>query len=653
LIDTYLTRLLEMYPAAFFLPRLHLNTPGWWKDAHPEELIQYGLPTRDEHYDVVRKGELPQTEGGFYYRANAELREASFASKVWRNDTANMLNAFLAHMEESPLVSRVIGYHPTTGRTSEWNYFGEGFLPDYSEPMRKAVGSIPDAASRMRTTYGLLRDPAKESNVIQFYAKYHSEIADTVLTMARTVKKATHRRILCGVYYGYVTEQPRIQEGGYQAAQKVLDSPDIDYIASPYSYQPGNAIDERGNRVTMVDGAGNRLGHARGVGGDGAYRVPVESLRRRGKLFVVELDPSTYRDAAAYKVIGGHGGQGSDTLEGSLKILQRDMGGVFAAGVGGWLVDFGPLNKAPDGWYSGEDIISEIRRLHSLGKHRPELNIQSAAEICAVYDLRSFAATVHWQAGRPWKNYGIKSTDYFNHWFLATQGRAFHRIGAPVDGLYRFDLEPSDAKRYRLIMIVNAFHLTREESERIRGLLRGSGATVLWYYAPGFVGSARLNLRQMEQLTGFQFSVLEEPGPMMIRSEHAEDNDLAFGVDENHYPRFVVRSSDVESLGEWVDGVGVAFARREYEGYNSVYVGSAPVPVQLLRRLAQEGGVRLWSTRNDIVCATHDAAMIVATEQGPRTLTLPRPMVPVRGGEARLQHALELEYGEVRVFVVS
>jgi hypothetical protein len=379
----------------------------------------------------------------------------------------------------------------------------------------------------------------------------------------------------------------------------------------------------------------------------------VESLRRRGKLFISEMDPSTYVDAAAYAVIGGHGGMGSDTLEGSLRILQRDLGAVFANGVGGWLLDFGPLNKAPQGWYSGKTLVDEIRRLVKLGERRVSQEIGSEAEICVVQDLDSVHATAHWMDGRPWANYGIKSTDYVNHWFVNTQARALLRLGAPVDFLYRFDLSEPDARRYRLILVVNAFLLLPEEADRIRDLLRGSGCLVIWYYAPGFITPDRLDLEQMEGLTGFHFSILEEPGPMMIRTDAGEKEfPPAFGVDEKHYPRFTVLDAGVEVLGEWSDGSGVGFALREYEGHTSVYVGTAPVPSGVIRTLAHRAGVRLWSSKQDIVYATHDAAMLVATEPGSRTFTLPRPMTASGGGPATEKHQLDLQYGDVRIFHV-
>ncbi len=284
------------------------------------------------------------------------------------------------------------------------------------------------------------------------------------------------------------------------------------------------------------------------------------------------------------------------------------------------------------------------------------MNLHSVGEFCAVYDQQSYTATAHWMAGQPWTNYGIKSTDYVNHWFLNTQARALYRVGAPMDSLFRFDFTRADARKYRLLLFVNTFLLTAEETAQLRSKLRDSGTTVVWYYAPGFIAPDRLNLAQMEQLTGFTYDVLETPGPMMIHGRmkgSGAEVDMSFGVNESHYPRFAVREKGVESLGEWSDGVGTAFAVKSYEGYTSVYVGTAPLPVQILRLLAERAGVRMWSSMNDIIYATEDAVMIVATQKGARTLTLPKPMSSMDGGSPSRVHRLQMETGDVGIFLTE
>ncbi len=647
-------RLLDRHPDAYIFPRLHLHTPVWWTDTHPDELIVYGLPTPSERYDQVKRGVLKTIDGGHYMRSGSELREASFASELWREDTASMIQALIRFVEARPLRSRIIGYFLMSGFTGEWNTFGGDFLPDYSAPMQKLAGPIPHPRHRMMTGYGLLRDPEREADVIDFYRRYHRVGPETVVYLAQKTKEAMERPLICGTFFAYIMETPRIQESGYLASQIVLDSPNIDLIAGPYSYQNTNDENREKWENDMIDGAGNWLGRARGVGGDAAIRLMKESLRRRGKLFALELDPSTHLDVPdGWRDIGG---SGSNTKEGSIKICKRDIGKIHAEGIGGWIYDFGPLHGAESGWFADADIIDTMKSVLHVIDNRGELDLSPVSDIALLSDMESFFATRHWLADNPWQDQGIRDVDVFNHWFLDSQNRSLQRIGAPVDYLYRFDFTRDDASRYRLILVPNAFLMKREEVDELHEHLAGSGATVVWYYAPGLLSPDSIDFDQMSRLTGFHFQELLKPGTMMIRADAYElpaDLPDLFGIKSPKYyhPRFAVTDRDVEILGAWEDDASsVAFARRDMDGWSSIYLGAPPLPAEWLRFLATEAGATLWSDRPDIVNATRSTAMIVACSDGPRELRLPEPMAPTEGGPAQKTHRLDLSFGDVRLF---
>ena len=180
---------------------------------------------------------------------------------------------------------------------------------------------------------------------------------------------------------------------------------------------------------------------------------------------------------------------------------------------------------------------------------------------------------------------------------------------------------------------------------------------MVWFYAPGYIGEHRFEPSRMEELTGFAFKRMDVPGPMMIRCK-IEENDLKFfrefGTRKPHHPRFAVtpRQGEVVRVhGTWSDSEEIAFASKEHDGFTSVYAGTGPMPVELLRWIAGRAGVRLWSSKADNVRATTDAAMLVATDEGERVLRLPHPMVPVEGGAAATEHRLSMQFGEVRLFV--
>ena len=534
--------------------------------------------------------------------------------------------------------------------------YGADFLPGYSRPMRERVDRVPAPRERVFTSYGLLRDPAREADVMEFYRSYHEAGAEAVVRLAGEIRAASQRPLLSGTFYGYLLEAPRIQDAGYLASDMVLDCPDIDLIAGPYTYQSTNEEGQERWKSDLYDGADNWLGRARGVAGDGAFRLMVESIKRRGKLYASEVDPSTYLDSTnAWRGIGG---SDSETLEGSIRVLRRDLGKVWAQGVGGWFLDFGPSHGVPTGWYGSDEIIDAMRPLIEMLGDRAGDDLTSAAEVAFLPDMKSFLATRHWLGDRPWPGQGIRYTDFVNNWFLNSQNRAVQRIGAPVDYLYRFDLTPEDVGKYRLLLFPNNFLLEPSEVDALLEMLRGSGATAVWSYAPGVLTEGGIDVSQMERLTGFEVEEIVTPGSLMIETEgsvtDADGSELptSFGVKSprSYHPRFAVSAGPDEVLGRWSDARGsVAFARREMDGWTSVFVGAPPIPSEWLRWLAKEAGVSLWSSRTDVVNGTRSTAMVVATSDGERTLRFPRSMRSEDGQEGET-FEVALGFGEVRLF---
>ncbi|HEX9007477.1 MAG TPA: hypothetical protein VF889_09295, partial [Bacteroidota bacterium] len=511
--DRYFARLLEIVPDALLFPRIHVYAPVWWKEAHPAELIRCGLPVPPDEYKVP--AQYVDRDAGLNWSLN-DPYGASFASELWKKEEGEALREFLRHIEASPLKSRMLGYHVSGMHTGEWHYLGCRWLPDYSAPMEKRAGPVPPVERRIDKDGPLLRNPETDADVIRFLTKYHENTAMTVAAFARIVKEETQRRVICGTFFCYVLENVMIQEAGHLVPDAVLHSPDLDYIATPYTYQRSNVPGNQRWDSDVIDDTGNWLGRARGVGGDGAYRVLSESMRRNNKMFISEIDCSTYLEP--YR--RSEGGSGSETVDGTLKILRRDIGQVFATGHAGWLFDFGHLNppfKAGKSWYDDPPMIQEIRSLMRLGeKERARLDIAPVSEIAAVYEPKSWLATKSWKAEEPWDGYGIVISDFIGHWMVNSQARTIHRIGAPADFLYRFDLSAADRSRFKLFLMVNTFFLTADEVRQLRGLFKGSGATVVWFYAPGYIGPTKFEPAQMEELTGFAFRRLDSPGPMMI-----------------------------------------------------------------------------------------------------------------------------------------
>jgi hypothetical protein len=126
-----------------------------------------------------------------------------------------------------------------------------------------------------------------------------------------------------------------------------------------------------------------------------------------------------------------------------------------------------------------------------------------------------------------------------------------------------------------------------------------------------------------------------------------------FGVAKEHFPRFAVTDNEaaLHTYGRWTDINEIAFASKEYDGFESVYVGTGPIPVELLRWLAAGAGVRLWSSKPDCIRATRDAVSVMASSDGERQVRFPQPLAPSNGGAASREHQLDMKFGDIKVFV--
>ena len=683
-------------PSAYLLPRLLLDVPPWWKIRYADQLVEGALDLDASGLRTAFRDHIINEEGGWPW--GMVLDQPSPFSAPWRSLMRRMLRQCISDIAEHEQLRKVvIGYQIGAGIHGEWHYPNAFSLPDTSLPARQVVGTPPALEARRQSSFGLFRDPSVEASLIRWYERLHKGWTAALLEFCALAKQACDRNLVIGAFYGYQLENVWFQEGSHLYPEDVLTSEDIDFLASPYSYQNTNVPHLPWYHHDVVDDFGHWFGRARGVSGDAGYRVLVESLRRHGKLYFVEIDSGTHlepeptpiRDSLADQVAGElsyMGGVGSTTAEGALRVLARDIGQVWARGVGGWLFDFGPILRRQASWYDDEDLRTLVRGLSERLERRQVADLTPVAEVAFVYDARAALYTRHWHGSKPYLR-GSRDLDVFSMRHLDTQARALHRMGTPVDTLYRFDLEADDfAHRYRLIVMANTVAMSPQDVEQIHAQLRGSGVTVVWLYAAGLIregASPRLDVSQMERLTGFSFAVARgvteppyqrltdaalawvypddlscppagvattptsRPDPRffgMHKTHNEVDNPTDVHEDHSHRgvtqpgaaaaghaetlppldPRFtVIEAPGVEAWAHWWSPAtlgGIAMARKAMDGWTSVYAGAAPLPPHVLRALARSAGAQLASSKPDIVVATRETCMLVASSDGLREL---------------------------------
>jgi len=256
-VEARFGRILEADPEALFHLRIYLETghADWWENEYPQEC------------EILSDG-----------RSNGQ----SFASRVWREQAKNFLRVYAKHFEKVGLADRVLSYQVGAGHTGEW-VKGESsmYTPcgDYSEPMRQhfrgwlrdryggdraelrrswnrpnasfETAEVPGAEAQLLAKRYTFRDPAAEQNVIDYFRCLAELCADCVIDFCRTAKEACGGTKLAGAFYGYLMdlswnggffkERPdsdysTYQRSGHLGLRKVLASPHVDFLISPYSY---------------------------------------------------------------------------------------------------------------------------------------------------------------------------------------------------------------------------------------------------------------------------------------------------------------------------------------------------------------------------------------------------------------------------------
>ncbi len=603
-VEARFGRVLEADPRALFHLRIQLEIghDDWWAKAHPGEL------------EILDDG-----------RPNG----MSFASRAWRAEAEAFLEAYIAHLKAVGLFDRVIAYQVGAGHTGEW-VKGESSMyrpcGDYGRPMREYFhkwlraryggdearlraawdepaasfdsAAVPAAERQLEAGAGTFRDPRRDADVIDYFRALADLCGGTVAGFCRTVKEATGRRKLAGAFYGYLMElawnggffkerpdsdYSTTQRSGHLGLGRVLDSPDVDFLVSPYGYG------------------------FRGMGGDSPSMLPAESVRRSGKLLLIEDDTRTHVDARDpdYGRV--------KTLEDSRTILRRNLAHFLSRGEGCWWalwkVDavrepaFGPL----------------LREFREIGERTMALDRSPAAEVAVLVDDESYL---------------YETSRYYLDLPLVFQQRLWGlpRMGAPFDTYLLRDLVAGRLPSYKLYVFLNPLRLDDARRAALAREIRRDGRVSLWIYAPGYVRETP-GLENMTQLTGLRFGAGDQPwGPLVhvMDFEHPITEglspELVWGTNFKLAPIFHVDDPEARVLGEVVYSQGncrPGFAVKAFPEWTSVYSSAPNLPAAVLRGIARFAGAHLYSEAGDVLYANRSLLGVHTVGGGPRVFRLP------------------------------
>ena len=601
-------RILDADPAAKFHLRLHLELRrgrnDWWLDRYPAEC------------DL-------DSEGG--------RTTQSFASEVWRRESNEFLQAYIAHLQQTGLDQHVIAYQVGAGHTGEWVKGHTSMwhvCGDYSMPMQVAFrdwlrrtyhddveelrsawndpsasfagARVPSAQAQLTTTHMAFRDPRYEQPVIDAYRCLADLCGDLIIDFCRTIKTATHGQALAGAFYGYLMELAwnagffgenvdspygTTQRSGHLGLSRVLESRYVDFLVSPYSYG------------------------FRGIGGFGCAMTPAESLRRHGKLFIFEDDTRTH--LAPHDTSFGRAASPDD----SDAILKRNFAEIVTRGQGIWWLGEGshidPLREPR--------FSPLLKQFQELGTFALDLDRTPSAEIAVLLDDESFF-------------YESLHNDLDLALIFQQRLWGLPRLGAPSDTYLLRDLIEGKLPPYKLYVLLNAFHLNTARRGALLHQLRRDGRTALWLYAPGYIDQAP-DQDSMTALTGFTFGRCDHS---WIQTMHIVDfnhpittgltQDLTWETGGKFGPQFHLEESQATILGQVVYAEGrcrPGFGVKTFPEWTSVYSAVPNLPAPVLRGIARAAGVHLYSEAGDVLFASRRLFGVHTVSGGLRSFALP------------------------------
>ncbi|MBQ8640833.1 MAG: hypothetical protein IJ480_01325 [Clostridia bacterium] len=336
-----------------------------------------------------------------------ERRRVCFSSDAWAAETRRLLGIFIDHVEAAPYREHIVGYQLAGGNTEEW----------FSFDMKGSVGRRSEEAFAAHCAEKHLTGTEEEKRTF-----YSETVARRIMEFSAFAKEKTGHRLVIGCFYGYTLECTGFASC-HHALRRILESPDVDFLCSPVSYA-----------------------NLRPVGMDHACMLPVDSLKRHGKLYFAENDTRTHLSKAPnglppYNGPIWFGPEPEKTCE----IIRMHFARALLHGHAMWWFDMW------GGWYADDRYRALLNRCREICEEAMTEDRVSLAETAVFIDERAYAKE-GCAAGMP---YQIR--------------RTLGYLGSPYD-IYLIDDYPSVREQYKACIF-----LCPAETERMTAAIADAG----------------------------------------------------------------------------------------------------------------------------------------------------------------------------------
>lgn len=569
-LDRQIEFFLKNAPEGYVFINIHLDSREWWMKEHPGSVNSF------THLSQIA------------------------ADEDWRRDTADYLRALISHAEEK-YGDRIVGYYLLGGYTTEWfsEYDHEEAHPvklkAYRDFLNDPTAEIPSKERLERKKEQLYLDPAADADVIRYRRFHHHLIADTVLYFAAEAQKVLQHEKPLGLFFGYILEllNARMWDAGHIEFDRINRSGDIDFLATPSSYQ-----------FRSYDDAG-------------AYMLLCDTLALNGKMCWISFDHTTFlvpglpdnpericgdpdTDTALKTLAAMRASNPRDLLktrEQTLHAMRREFMQRMTKRTGYWWFDM------LEGWFYDDALMAEVAHQVRISHRLNALEKRSESEIAVFISGESL--------------YHVNKASELNTELICNQRDALSRMGAPYDIYSLNDLENVDPARYRLIILSDALLLSGSQKTYLQTVLAKDGRRLLVIGPSGFTDETGADIRKTEAL--WKITLRENPYP----EREIRAMNTVYGYKNPKTPVWYADDAQAQTLGRFGVSRKPALIRKDFDGYTLYYSAVGNLSHTVLREIAREAGVFLYNEDGAAVFASHHLYGIYNTSAEETILHLP------------------------------
>lgn len=573
-------------------------------------------------------------------RIKAEQTRYSFASRNFERECVLGMRTLLENLKHEQYAENVYALVISIGETGEWNVW-QGFdtskhAIDYCPAMQrrfeqfvrkqyknsqnklraawegqslKAVDiSLPGLAARghdepsslnesiykVPGTIGYFRNPGitDSQKVCDYYDCLNRETSERLSYLCRAVGKLSGNALLSGGFLGGPLTIAGYHVEGQCAFNEVLNSPYINIIFTPWTYQ------------------------GRSLGGNLFFRMPLQSMNMKNKIYWSECDTRTSLSVNK-KSKSTFGAADSPAMD--IERLKMDLIRLVTTNAYGyWFEMF-------VGWYAAPEHQAIMKKIADIGTFAAKCDRSRNSEIAVFYDEKS----IYYMS--EWLNYIINAKGIM-------QNMGF--IGADYDIYSTNDIRSIDMKKYKLLIFPNFAYADASQRKELEQYAKGGGRTILWLYGSGLINPDnprnKCDAENMQDLTGFKTALINKRmSPQMKRISNSANKEIIgdFSTPDITskykqaplvvFPQFFIDDPAAKVEACYLDSGKVGFATKEMDTWRSVYFGSPAISSGILRKIAQDAGVHIYLDTDDLLYHNKSFIGVQARTAGKKTIYLP------------------------------